>query len=79
MALVNAINELCINYHKFHQSLSDCLNMDKYGPIILLASVFENKVCLINGFNLLKRPQHMYGRRELGSQFHIQGASRPLG
>ncbi len=41
MALANAINELWINYHKFHHSLSDCLNMDKYGTIILLASVFE--------------------------------------
>lgn len=41
MALANAINELWINYHKFHHSLSNCLNMDKYGPIILLASVFE--------------------------------------
>lgn len=41
MALANAMNELWINYHKFHHSLSNCLNMDKYGPIILLALEFE--------------------------------------
>lgn len=34
------------------------------GQLFYWPQCLKNKVCLINGFNLLKSPLHMYKRRE---------------